>query len=70
MAENTTSSVRTRHIDIRWHFTRNLTKDKVTRIVFVKTADNKSDGFTKNVTTDIHEGHTADFLFDKSELES
>jgi len=29
MAENASSSIRTRHIDIRWHFTRNLTKDKV-----------------------------------------
>ncbi len=32
MAENASSSIRTRHIDICWHFTRNLTKDKVIEI--------------------------------------
>ena len=69
MAENASSSSRTRHIDIRWHFTRNLTKDKVIEIIFCKSAENKSDGFTKNVTTEIHEKHRSDFVFDKSEIE-
>ena len=70
MAENASSSVRTRHIDIKWHFTRNLTKDKVIKIIFVRTAENKSDGFTKNVATDIQERHTQDFVFKKSELDN
>ena len=61
MAENASSSIRTRHIDIKWHFTRNLTKDKIIKIVFVRTADNKSDGFTNNVSADIHEKHSQDF---------
>ena len=69
MAENASSSSRTRHIDIRWHFTRNLTKDKVIEIIFCKSAENKSDGFTKNVTTEIHEKHRADFVCDKSDIE-
>ena len=70
MAENASSSVRTRHIDIRWHFTRNLTKDKIIKIVFVKTAENKSDGFTKNVSADTHVRHTPDFVCYKSEMET
>ena len=70
MAENASSSVRTRHIDIKWHFTRNLTKDKIIKIVFVRTADNKSDGFTKNVSADIHEKHSQDFVWHKSDLEN
>jgi hypothetical protein len=69
MAENASSSTRMRHIDIRWHFTRNLTRDRVIKIIFCKSADNKSDGFTKNVSTEIHERHTKDFVFDKHELE-
>ena len=69
MAENASSSIRTRHIDIKWHFTRNLTKDKIIKIVFVRTADNKSDGFTKNVSADIHEKHTQDFVCNRSEIE-
>ena len=59
MAENANSSTRMRHIDIRWHFTRNLTKDKVIQIIFCVSADNKSDGMTKNVPQDIHERHSA-----------
>ena len=70
MAENASSSTRMRHIHIRWHFTRNLTRDKVIKIVFCKSADNKSDGLTKNVSTDIHERHSADFVFDKCELDA
>ncbi len=69
MAENASSSIRTRHIDIKWHFTRNLTKDKIIKIIFVRTAENKSDGFTKNVSADIHEKHTQDFVCNKSEME-
>ena len=69
MAENANSSTRMRHIDIRWHFTRNLTKDKVIQIIFCVSADNKSDGMTKNVPQDIHERHSADMVMDKSEID-
>ncbi len=69
MAENASSSTRMRHIDIRWHFTRNLTKDKLVKIIFCVSADNKSDGMTKNVPQDIHERHIPDMVMDKSELD-
>ena len=69
MAENASGSIRTSHIDIKWHFTRNLTKDKIIKIIFVRIAENKRDGFTKNVSADIHEKHTQDFVCNKSEME-
>ena len=69
MSDNATSSTRTRHIDIRWHFTRNLVKDKVIEIIFCKSAENKADGYTKNVSTDVYEAHSPDFIMDRSELE-
>jgi hypothetical protein len=68
MTENTSSGTRTRHIDTRWHFVRELVEDKVLEIVFVKSADNKSDGFTKNVSGDIHEAHVGDYVWDKTEV--
>ena len=69
MTDNATSSTRTRHIDIRWHFTRNLVKDQVIEIIFCKSAENKADGYTKNVSSDIYEAHSPDFVMDKSEVE-
>ena len=69
MTDNATSSTRTRHIDIRWHFTRNLVKDQVIEIIFCKSAENKADGYTKNVSSDIYEAHSPDFVMDKSEIE-
>ena len=68
LAENPNSSSRMRHIDIRWHFTRNLTKDKVIFIVFCVSAENKSDGMTKNVPQDIHERHTSEMVMEKDEV--
>ena len=49
LSENNTSSARTRHIDMRWHFVRELVEDKVVEIQFVRSHDNKSAGFTKNL---------------------
>ena len=69
MTENANSSTRMRHIDIRWHFTRNLTKDKMIQIIFCVSTDNKSDGMTKNVPQGIHERHTPDMVMEKSEID-
>ena len=69
MTENASSNTRTRHIDIRWHFTRNLTKEKVIEIIFCKSGANKSDGFTKNVSQEIHQRHTSEFVMEKDGLE-
>jgi hypothetical protein len=57
MAENVTTSNRTKHIDTRYHFVREFVEDGFLKIIFVKTDDNKSDIFTKNVsgtTLDVH----------------
>ena len=68
MSENSSSGTRTRHIDTRWHFVRELVEGKVVEIIFVKSADNFADGFTKNVSTEIHESHASEYVWDRSEV--
>jgi hypothetical protein len=68
MTENSSSGTRTRHVDTRWHFVRELVEGKVVEIVFVKSADNVADGFTKNVSTEVHETHAGEYVWDRSEI--
>ena len=52
MAENSSSGVRTRHIDTRYHFIREHVEDGFIKIIFVRKNDNDPDIFTKNVNKD------------------
>jgi hypothetical protein len=49
MAENSSSGVRTCHIDKRYHFVREHVKDGLIKIVFVKSGINDADMLTKYV---------------------
>jgi hypothetical protein len=62
MAQNASSGVRTRHVDTRYHFVRENLEDGMIKIEFVKSVDNESDIFTKNVTQEIYEKHVEKFL--------
>ena len=68
MSGNASSSARTRHVDTRWHFMRELQDKKVIDVLFVRTDMNRSDGFTKNVSSEIHESHSKEMVSDKSEI--
>jgi hypothetical protein len=68
MAENATSTHRTRHIDARYHFVREFIFDGFIKIIFVKTIDNRSDLFTKNVTSQVYNHHVDDFLISKDKV--
>jgi hypothetical protein len=57
MGENPSSGVRTRRIDIRYHFIREHVEDGFIKIVFVKTDEMDSGLFTKNVNEDSYERH-------------
>jgi hypothetical protein len=66
MAENKTSSSRTRHMDTRWWYVNQLQEeDKLIKVEFVRTKDNASDVGTKNVTVDIYKTHTERMIKEK-----
>ena len=49
LARNTKTSHRTKYIDTRCHFVRKYIEDNVVVIVFVKSEDNQTDPYTKNM---------------------
>jgi hypothetical protein len=69
MTENASTTSRTKHVDTRYHFVREYVEDGFIRIVFVRTVDNVSDSFTKNVTGDIYDVHVKEFVAERSYLE-
>ena len=64
MAQNSSSGVRTRHVDTRYHYIRENVEDGIIKIEFVRSMENDSDIFTKNVTQEIYEKHVRNFLED------
>ena len=57
LAENATTTQRTRHIGIRYKWVSEFIENGDVEIVFVKTAENDADFFTKNVSGDLNERH-------------
>ena len=49
MAENNTSNNQTKHVNTRYHFVRELIDEGTLKIEFVRSENNDSDIFTKNL---------------------
>jgi hypothetical protein len=66
LANNASSGVRTKHIDTRIHFVRELTQgdNKLLDIEFVRSEENQSDTFTKNTTSELFWKHTNKYMVD------
>ena len=57
LTKNPQISQRTKHMDVRHHFIRDLIKDKKIEVRYVKGENNLTDIFTKNVKEEIFEKH-------------
>ena len=68
MSENTSTSGRTKHVDIRYRYVNEMVLDGFLKIVFVKTKENVADIFTKNVTSDVYRTLVKNFLSERSSL--
>jgi hypothetical protein len=68
MSENASTSSRTRHVDIRYHFVREFVEEGFIRIVFVRSEANISDEFTKNVSGAIYDAHVSEYMAERNEL--
>ena len=54
---------RTKHIDIRTHYVRNLiNEEEIIKTLFVKSENNAADIFTKNVTEYLFLKHTSSYM--------
>ena len=62
LAENAGTSQRTKHIDIRYHFIRDLIENGTIQINFIKTTDNDADIYTKNVSSELFNKHIGKYM--------
>jgi hypothetical protein len=68
MANNISTSPRTKHIDVRYRYVNEFIEDGIIKVVFVKTAENDSDGFTKNLNGELYEKHKTKFIGEKEKF--
>lgn len=57
-------------MDARYHYVREFVQEGFIKIIFVKSAENKADMFTKNVTSETHDFHVKSYIIDKREIDS
>jgi hypothetical protein len=62
MSQNSSTGVRSRHVDTRYHFIRENVEEGIVRVEFVKSSENDSDILTKNVNQEMYEKHAMKFL--------
>lgn len=67
--ENAGSSNRTRHIDARTQFVRDLQDQELLKVKFVKSEDNPADVATKNVNGDTFDKHLPMYAATKDYLD-
>jgi len=70
LAENQNSSDRTKHVDIHYHFIRQYIMDGTIMVEFVRSSENDSDIFTKNVTSETFSRHSEKLIWTKEDYEA
>jgi hypothetical protein len=68
LANNQNTSERTKHVDIRTHFVREFIVNEMIDIVFVKSEDNDSDIFNKNLRGELHNKHSQKMVWTVKEM--
>jgi hypothetical protein len=62
-----TVSQRSKYIDTRYHFVREYAQDGFICILVVRTKDNDTDIFTKNLLGDLHSPHASKIVGEKQD---
>jgi hypothetical protein len=61
LAQNAVSGPRMKHVDVKYHFVRDYIEDGIVKIVFVKSEDNDSDIYTKNLGEELFYKHSGKY---------
>jgi hypothetical protein len=64
--EKNESSVRTKHVDVRYHFIRELIEEGIITLEYVRTSNNIADVLTKNLPTEPFKKFTKGFFYKES----
>ena len=62
LAQNDGASMGTRHINVRYQFVREYVENGVVKILFVRSEENDSDVFTKNMMREVFHRHARKFI--------
>ena len=62
MANNKSTNSCTKHVDIRTKYVNQYVEDNIIKVVFVKSEDNVSDIFIKNLNSILHDTHTMQLI--------
>ena len=62
MANNKSTNSRTKHVDIRTKYVNQYVEDGIIKVVFVKSGENVSDIFTKNLGSVLHNTHAMQLI--------
>ena len=65
LSDNIAVNERTKHIDVKCRFVQQHVMDGFMKVIFVKTADNDADIFTKNLGGDLHQRHSSKMIIKK-----
>ena len=69
IARNNVGRTTTRHVNIRYHYVRELVEQKIIEVVFIKTKDNTSDIMTKNCDKKDYTKHEDTLVKDINETD-
>ena len=69
LTNNCSTSDRTKHVDVRRHFTREFVQSGAIKVVFVRSEDNDSDMMTKNVAGNLYDKHSGKVLCSRDDVE-
>jgi hypothetical protein len=62
LAQNAVSGPKMKHVDVQYHFVQEYIKDGIVNIVFVKSEDNNSDIYTKNLGEELFYKHSGKYI--------
>ena len=65
MSKNINTSSRSKHIDVRTKYVNEYVEDGKLRIIYVKTEDNDSDLYTKNLGSELYLKHSSKIVGSK-----
>ena len=68
LANNYSTSQRTKHIDIRAHFLREYIENGIIKVLFIRSEDNDADILTKNTPEDLFHSHASKNVEEIKEL--
>ena len=66
LAYNEKVSRRTKHVDTRTHFAWHYVEEGTIKIIFIRSAINNADIFTKNTSESTYQKHTEKFMIQNS----